>query len=467
MARQLVRGAVPRFEDVATSRGLLIKERQESIFSDAWIPVALLFIMIGLIAGRNVGMFALGLTLLLIYTVSSWWKDNALTGVTYQRTFDRTRVFPNEPVTMTVSIGNHKPLPLTWLRFDDRMPVAPQEAGQVGEMIGQTHGQYTLQNTLAIGGNSQVRRRFTLAFPRRGFYTLGPVTYRSGDIFTLFTIERDYDDTNRIVVFPRVWPLEELGLPAKEPFGELNVQKSLFTDPIRTQGIRDYHPQDRFRDVHWKASARRGSLQTKVYDPSTGMTMAVFLNVATMRRHWMGFDPQQLERAISVAASVASYGVEQKWGVGLYVNGTFPKSDQSIRVPPGRSPEQLAHILEALAATTEFATASIEKLMTRESPRLPWPATLVLITAHVTEEMAAVLVRLKKAGRRVALISLAEEPPPFLDSILAYHIPPDTPLFEEQAGQQAQATLATGKRAETEASLATIPAPEAMRQDEE
>jgi hypothetical protein len=81
--------------------------------------------------------------------------------------------------------------------------------------------------------------------------------------------------------------------------------------------------------------------------------------------------------------------------------------------------------------------------------------------------MAAVLVRLKKAGRRVALISLAEEPPPFLDSILAYHIPPDTPLFEEQAGQQAQATLATGKRAETEASLATIPAPEAMRQDEE
>ncbi len=460
MARQLVRGAVPRFEDVATSRGLLLKERQESIFSDAWIPVAVLFIIIGLIAGRNVGMFTLGLVLLLIYALSSWWKDNALTGVTYQRTFDRTRVFPTEPVVMTISIGNLKSLPLTWLRFDDRLPVAPLESGQIGEMIGQTHGQYTLRNILTIGGNSHVTRRFTLTFPHRGFYTLGPVTYRSGDIFTLFTIERDYDDTSRIVVFPKVWPLEALGLPAKEPFGELNVRRSLFTDPIRTQGIRDYHPQDRFRDVHWKASARRGSLQTKVYDPSTGMTMAVFLNVATMRRHWMGFEPQQLERAISVAASVASYGVEQKWGVGLYVNGAFPKSDQSIRVPPGRSPEQLAHILEALAATTEFATASIEKLMTRESTRLPWPATLVLVTAHVTEEMAAVLARLKKAGRRVALISLAEESPPFMDGILTYHVPPHTPVFAELEGNEV--TLATGSQAATIAALATIPAYEAQ-----
>ena len=243
-------------------------------------------------------------------------------------------------------------------------------------------------------------------------------------------------------------------MPAKEPFGEQNVRRSLFTDPIRTQGIRDYHPRDRFRDIHWKASARRGELQTKVYDPSTGMTLAVFLNVATMRRHWMGFNPQQLERAISVAASVANYGVEQKWAVGLYVNGSVPRSDQPIRVPPGRSPDQLSHILEALAATTEFATGSIEKLMNRESPRLPWAATLVLVTAHISEEMAAIILRLKEAGRRVALISLAEEPPPPLPDILVYHVPPGArpDQTEEEASPRG--------RSRSEKALAAVPVPQ-------
>ena len=122
------------------------------------------------------------------------------------------------------------------------------------------------------------------AFPKRGYYKLGPVTYESGDIFTLFTIQRDHQYIDRLIIFPQIYPLDELGLPAKEPFGDVKVLRSLFTDPIKTQGVRDYQPGDRFRDVHWKATAVRGSIQTKVYEPSTGMTIAVFLNVATFRQ---------------------------------------------------------------------------------------------------------------------------------------------------------------------------------------
>ena len=455
------RGVLSSFDDLVAARGLVLRERQDSVFSDAWLPMALLLIIVGLLAGRNAPMLALGATLLLIYGVSVWWKDNALSGVLYRRSFDRTRVFPGEAVRLTIDVFNDKPLPLTWLRFDDRLPLAPVESGEIAEVISDTHGEYVLQNVFTLRGNGSASRTFTFFFPRRGFYMLGPVSYRSGDIFTLFTIERDYDDRSRIVVYPPVLPLEQLGLPAKEPFGELSVQRSLFVDPIRTQGIRDYHPRDRFRDIHWKASARRGNLQTKIYDPSTGMTLAIFLNVATMRRHWMGFHPEQLERAISVAASAASYAAEQKWAIGLYVNGSVPRSDQSIRVPPGRSPDQLSHILEALAATREFATASIEKLMMRESPRLPWAATMLLVTAHVGEEVLAVLLRLKEAGRRLALISLADEAPPAVPGILVYHVPQTASPVESVAftTEVLGSIDGAGARAATEAALAAIPVP--------
>jgi uncharacterized protein (DUF58 family) len=431
--RAAIRGEDIDLVDVARSRGLALRQREDSIFSDAWIIMALIILALGLIAGRNPALLALGALLLIVVAVSTVWRNLSLSGVTYQRRFDRSHVFPGEPVEMTLSVINDKSLPLTWLRMTDLLPVSPEMDNVISQASAEVSGKYALINSYSLHAHELVDRQVTLQFPARGFYTLGPVTYQSGDVFTLFTIERTYNDLSTIVVYPQVESLEELGLPAKEPFGELKIRNSLFSDPIKTRGIRDYQPQDRFRDVHWKATARRGELQTKIYDPSTGMTLAVFLNVATMARHWLGFYPELMERVVSVAASMASYGAEQGWGVGVYANGSFPGSDQPIRVPPGRSPNQLTHILEALAAVTEFATASIENMMLRESPNLPWVSTIVLVTAVVTDEIMVALKRLKEAGRRVVLLTLADDMPAAeLGDILTYHIPAGVPAIENQ-----------------------------------
>lgn len=451
-----VSGKPVNMADVAQARGLVLRERENSIFSDAWIPLAVVFLIIGFLANRNTALIAVGAILLLIVAVSTIWKNLSLWGVTYERSFDRTRVFPGEPITMTINVQNHKDLPLTWLRFRDEMPVPPNYNDPFVVTQNDLTNRYTLQNTYSMQRREQVERQATLSIGTRGYYRLGPVTYESGDIFTLFTIEREHRYLDTLVVYPQIFPLEDLGLPAKEPFGEVKVHQSLFTDPIKTRGIRDYSTGDRFRDIHWKATARRGALQTKVYDPSTGMTMAVFLNVATFARHWMGYDPDLLERAISVAASAANYGTQVGWGVGVYANGAVPNSDQPIRVPPGRSPEQLSRVLEALAAVTEFATGSIELMLLRESASLPWVATIVLVTAVVTDEIMIALMRLRDAGRRVVLISLDEAPPPNIPQkstaapILIYHIPSATPAFQPGAS----ATSAT------EAALRRIPTPE-------
>ena len=412
--------------DLALLRGLTVREREDSILSDAWVLVALIILIIGLLDGRNPALLSLSAVMLIVLGVGKVWKNLALIGVLYRRSFNQNHVFPGEAVEMTVTVSNNKRLPLSGLRFQDSLPVPPNSENVIARPIGETYAVYTLINSYSMHAHEEVQRNYTLTFPKRGFYQLGPVTYQTGDIFTLFRIEREYSYHDTIVVYPKIHPLEELGLPAKEPFGDLKVRRSLFTDPINTRGIRDYQPQDRFRDVHWKATARRGELQTKIYDPSTGMTMGIFLNVATMPKHWMGFFPEVMERAVSVAASLASYGSEQGWGIGLYANGSFPNSDQPIRVPPGRSTDQLTHMLEALAAVTEFATASIDMMLLRESPNLPWVSTIVLVTAVVTDETMVALLRLQEAGRRVVLISLAEESPPNKQgAILTYHIPPD------------------------------------------
>jgi uncharacterized protein (DUF58 family) len=208
----------------------------------------------------------------------------------------------------------------------------------------------------------------------------------------------------------------------------------MLEDPSRTVGIRDYHPEDSFRRIHWKATARRQDLQVRVYEPTTSHNLVIFLNVATLPKHWQGINPLLLERAISVAASIAQHAVEDRYIVGLVANGSIPHSDQPIKVLPSRRPDQLARLLEALAAVTSFATASIEALLLAESPRLPWGATLVVVTAVVTDELVAGLVRLREAGRRLVLVSLEDELARSLAAVpgmLVYHLPASRLPFDE------------------------------------
>lgn len=455
ISEALQEGRLPGMHDIAAARGLVIRERENSIFSDAWLPIAIIILTVGLLAGRNVAVLSVGIGLILIVLTSSAWRRLSLIGVTYERNLDRTHAFPGETIKANLMIRNAKPLPLTWLQFKDTSPIAPLEAGELAVFASEISGRYTLQTTVAMSGFEKTNREVTFNFPKRGFYNLGPVRYLSGDIFTLFTIEREHNYLDTVVIYPRLWPLDALELPAKEMFGEIPVKRSLFTDPVKTQGIRDYQPQDRFRDVHWKATARRGNLQTKVYEPISGMSVVVFLNVATYPKHWMGFDPNLLERAISVTASICNHAAEQKWTIGVYANGTVPGSDQPIRVPPGQSPDQIVHILEALAAVTEFATGSIEGLMQRQSARLPWSSILVLVTAVVTEEMLVGLIKLREAGRPVTLISLAKDPlPTNLDNILCYHIPPTSQVFQSESTHSSP----------TEAALNRIPVPKLVEE---
>jgi uncharacterized protein (DUF58 family) len=161
-----------------------------------------------------------------------------------------------------------------------------------------------------------------------------------------------------------------------------------------------------------------------MYEPSEEPQMLVFLNVTTLPRHWQGSIPELMERAISVASSLAALCVEMRLPVGLISNGVLAGSDQPLRLLPGRSPNQLVRILESLAGITSYASLPIEAMLLRESPRLPWGATLLVVTAIAHDDLLAALLDLNEAGREVVLFTLAEEPPTHqLPGILVYHLP--------------------------------------------
>jgi len=387
-----------------------------------WLPVFILIFSIGLVL-HSAFLTAFAATFFIIISLASWWQRHSLDGVQYIRRFHYTRGFPGELTSVQMEIENNKLLPLSWLRFLDPWPKAVGPGDEQILMSSHLPDLGVMSHVFSLRWYERARRTYELTLRRRGIYKVGQVQAQSGDLFGIYELSENIGKVDPITVFPSLIPLQEVALPPNNPFGDLRSRRRLLEDPNFPMGVREYHPEDGFRRVHWPATARTGQMQVKVYQPTSTQVLVLGLNVSTYPHYWEGVYPALFEHLLSMAATILYQGIDKGYRVGLISNGCTANSDQPFRIPPGRSPDQLSQLLSALAGATPVVVASFERFLMREIPRIPFGATLLVLTAIVTPELAETLSRLKKHERQITLISLAQEPPPDIAGVRGYHMP--------------------------------------------
>ena len=149
------------------------------------------------------------------------------------------------------------------------------------------------------------------------------------------------------------------------------------------------------------------------------------MNISTFSRHWEGTNRNLLEYAVSLSASLVSRGLEDGYKVGLISNSCLSNSDQSFRILPGRSTKHQVLLLQALAGATPIISAPFETFLMREVPRLPYRASLMIVTPVVKPILLETLLRLRKHGREITLISLDQDPPQVVPGLKIVHAPFD------------------------------------------
>ena len=383
----------------------------------------LILLMIMGIAFKEPFLITLASALFVIIGVAWWWQSRSMVGVSYHRMFHFTRGFPDEQIGLQVEVENRKFLPISWLRVQDDWDRAIGPVDE--EVLAPSHikDRGFLTNIFSLRWYEKACRSYTLLLRKRGIYSVGPTRLDTGDLFGFFEKDQEIGPSQYLTVFPTLLPFSNFEFPAEDPFGDRRSRRRLFEDPNRPMGVREYRPEDSFRRVHWPATARTGQLQVKVYQPTTGQVMMVCLNVSTFTRHWEGVYPELLEHLIKVAATLIDEGIREGYKVGLVANGCLAHADQPFRIPPGRSPQQLAVLLQALAGVTSVVTGNFERFLLREIPRVPYGATLIILTSVTTSELATTLIQLKHHERRITLFSLAQEPPPMIPGIQTIHQP--------------------------------------------
>jgi uncharacterized protein (DUF58 family) len=343
----------------------------------------------------------------LLVSLASWvWQRYCFQGVTYRRLLSQRRAFFDEEIDLTVEVTNRKLLPLPWLEIEDEVPQA------LTYLNARLTSSYKPKRKMLVHLCSprwyeRIRRRYRVRCSQRGLYEFGPATLHAGDLFGMSTQHREMADTDHLIVYPKIVPLERLALPLHGPFGDLVTPRALWEDPMYLAGVRPYQPGDPVRRIHWKASARLDRLQVKLLDPTTHARLAVFLDMQTLAGHawWAGHDPLLVELCVLVAASVAAWAAEQKLPIGLYVNGyRYRTGGSTIGLPPTEHPEQLHVILEALATLMPLASIPLADVVRAEAPTLAWGTTVLAITAVPDADLMAALRQLQREGQSTALV---------------------------------------------------------------
>jgi uncharacterized protein (DUF58 family) len=268
------------------------------------------------------------------------------------------------------------------------------------------------REVLSLGAREQRRFHYTLHCQQRGYYPLGPLHARTGDVLGIEAPRTTQAPPDYLTVYPRVIPLARVRLPTHSPLVALPARWPLFEDPARVTGVREYDTNDSPRRIHWTATASVGRLLVKQYQPAIARETLVCLNLNAadydLRHRY-----DAIELAIVAAASIANHiVVRERLPVGLITEAWDPALNERAQffLPPRPERVHLMGLLEVLARAQVAPTPPFADMLRRASVRLAWGATLVIITGREDEALFDTLAYLRRAGFAVALMLVQAAP---------------------------------------------------------
>jgi uncharacterized protein (DUF58 family) len=172
----------------------------------------------------------------------------------------------------------------------------PLPAAQLEFPIGEGGVSFDLPLMLPGGSHAEV---FSIPTERRGVIVVGPVRSVRGDPVGLFRRELDWTRPTEVFVHPRVVPLAPLGAGLIRDL-EGNTAQSASTSDFSFQSLREYVPGDDLRHVHWRSSARHGTMLVRQFLDTRRSHLTAIVDGAPDAYR----SADDYETAISVAASL-------------------------------------------------------------------------------------------------------------------------------------------------------------------
>jgi uncharacterized protein (DUF58 family) len=368
----------------------------------SWAQGGIAVALLGIVLGSPPIVFVGG-AMLLIRIVAEVWPRRVLAGLEYQHQVTPDRTVVGDEVELRISLWNRTRLPIAWATAEDEVTdavgVRPLSSPVSAPVI-----RAGPQAAVGIGGPlrpyERVSRRFRLVPLRRGVHEIGPFTLGVAELFGTHAPARTDELATRLLVArPLMAPV--IGrLPTESPLARERAKRSLFTDPTLFAGVRPFAPGDPLRSIHWRASAREASLQTKRFEPSLSAQAMLVLDVQTIEGDWwvLLYDDELFESLAVAAMSVTRALIGRETPCGFAAAAYTGSLQRFMFLPPRADRTQLGRVADALARLTPVGSGPLTRILALLPRRVARGTSLVVLTGRNPASSAGIARRLRETG---------------------------------------------------------------------
>ncbi|MGG1660487.1 DUF58 domain-containing protein [Brevibacillus sp. NRS-1366] len=338
--------------------------------------------------------------------MQSWWISSMAKWVKLEWSYDHSRVMPGTPVHVTIRLRNYSwlPLPATWIRFSLPEHVSVEGADEV--RISNQRTIVRLRFDLPM--RQSAARNLTLVPHKRGTVWLTEVQSESlplfGDELSALPLSLSFS----LLVYPLPLPLPPFVLDETEPDGGRLSRQRQQEDVTFQRGVRPYMPGDRMKHIHWKATAKTGSLETRLFEHTAQPNWRIVGHILPsyeplLQRH----NDIVNERTISALAALSVLCRRKSFGYELFLT-VKQRGRELYHLPAGSGKTHHLHVMTQLAQMHHYVTTSLTLLLRRLEDS-PSREAILLVTSRLDEETQAAIERLLRRGHKVAVLDVSEE----------------------------------------------------------
>ena len=275
-------------------------------------------------------------------------------------------------------------IPALWVEINDESTVPGYDASIVQSVSGQTDLTW---------------RRSAICL-RRGQFLIGPWTVRCGDPFGIFTATRHYTKTTEIIIHPPVHGKLPIPLPPGQTGGRARARQRAIQATINASSVREYHPGDPYRWIHWRTTAHRDKLVVREFDLDAAGDFWIVLDMEKSVQLGEGADGTE-EHAVLLAASMAAQAIRHVRETGI---ATYSQKPDVIH--PGVGEGHMWQILRVLALVNADGDVPLSAAL-RDVAYLARPgSTAMIITPNGSGEWLPGLLQMAKRGVQAHLVLL-------------------------------------------------------------
>ncbi|MCM0651087.1 DUF58 domain-containing protein [Clostridium swellfunianum] len=362
------------------------------------------------------GYFAFITMLIVLLALAEYTRRKGFDKLTIFRESDRLAVNEGEEFKITINIENNKWLPISFLLLKEKTP------GNIEFSLDESFNKYTEFNYHITRYNikwfERIKRSYSYKAHKRGTYLLKEIEVSIGDIFGFFSNDTQIYDYLELLVYPKLVDLKNIQFATTSLYGDSIIKRWIYKDPLYIKGIREYSIEDRMKDIHWKSSLKMNKLMVKDYDYTSEMELVIIVDVQCGELYWQSIIPKDIERGISVGASVARQAIKEGIPTGMVTNSqlTYYGDSFSNNVRPALN--SLKAILELCARIDYTPRLSFSEFLKQEAKYFTRNRTYLVVTSYLGSEAAALLSKLRKMGFLIKLLDVSSKSDlPHIDGI--------------------------------------------------